>query len=123
MDKTITDGAALRYAQEIQKKYISIIIREGDQERITETEFYHDLLNAYNKNLKERVLEPFVGNQSFREAVKAYGTRDFEVYDGRLKEHVRYMFRNLMDKFGYTEQGAREICLYVLDKELVKKFD
>jgi len=59
---------------------------------------------------------------NFREAVKAYGTKEFEVFDSRLKEHVRYMFRNLMDKFGYTEQGAREIVIYVLDKELVKKF-
>jgi energy-coupling factor transporter ATP-binding protein EcfA2 len=120
--KMIADAEVLRYTQELQKRYISIISREGDRNDIIETDFYRDLFGAYTKNLKEKVLEPFVGNQSFREAVKVYGTRDFEVYDGRLKEHVRYMFRNLMDKFGYTEQGAREICLYVLDKELVKKF-
>jgi hypothetical protein len=32
------------------------------------------------------------------------------------------MFKNLINKFGYTEQGVKEICLYILDRGLAKKF-
>jgi len=61
--RTMADNEALQFAQYIQKKYIVVVSREGDN--ITETEFYRDLLNAYTKNLKEKVLEPFVGNPEF----------------------------------------------------------
>jgi hypothetical protein len=30
--------------------------------------------------------------------------------------------RNLQKKFGYTEQGAQEVCIYVIDNQLAKTF-
>ncbi len=30
--------------------------------------------------------------------------------------------RNLMKKYGYTGQGAKEICIYVIDNRLAKTF-
>ncbi|QQG46120.1 MAG: serine protein kinase PrkA [Candidatus Niyogibacteria bacterium] len=116
----MTNTAALKFAQDIQKKYVTSIARE--RVNIVETELYREIFGDYVGNLKEKVLEPFVGNDSFREAIKSYGTKEFDTFDRRLREHVAYMIKSLMGNFGYTQQGAKEICLYVLDKKLNDKF-
>lgn len=118
---TYKDAEVEIYTQEIQKKY-TLIVAQGEEKEITKTELYQELFNSYVKNLKEKVLEPYQDNRNFREAVKAYGTEEFEAFDSRTKESVARMIKNLIEKFGYTEQGAKEICLYVLDKDLAKKF-
>jgi predicted Ser/Thr protein kinase len=118
--KEMGGNEPLKFAQDIQKKYITCVTRE--QVDITKTELYHDLFTNYIKNLKYKVLQPFIKNENFREAIKAFGTEAFKTFDTRLKEHVDYMINNLIKKFSYTEQGAKEICLYVIDKKLVEKF-
>jgi hypothetical protein len=30
--------------------------------------------------------------------------------------------RNLKEKFGYSAQGAKEVCIYVIDNDLATKF-
>ena len=32
------------------------------------------------------------------------------------------MIKALVEKFSYTEQGAKEICLYMIDQKLAEKF-
>jgi len=118
--RTMWDNEALKCAQETQKRYGAVTARERVD--ITETDLYRDLFNSYTRNLKEKALQPFIGNKSFRDAVKFFGTEDFKSFDARIKEHIIYMMNSLVQKFGYTEQGAKEICLYVLDQDLVKKF-
>lgn len=118
--KEMTDEEALKFSQDTQKKYAITVAKE--RTHLTETELYNDFFAAYLKNIKEKVLQPFVKNPNFREAIKVFGTKDFETFDTRLKEHVVTMMRNLIDKFGYTEQGAKEVCLYVIDKNLADKF-
>ena len=121
--RQMTDQEALRYAQDTQRKYITVVVRE--RAKITDTDLYRDLCNAYKRNLKEKVLQPFVGNDNFRGAIIAYNTRGFDTFDTRIREHVSRMMKNLMVKLkpGYTEQGAKEICLYVLDRKLTEKFN
>lgn len=118
--KEMKDQEALNFARDTQKKYVIIIAK--DQSNIAGTELYHYLSSSYARNLKEKALQPFIGNANFREAIKSFGAKEFDTFDTRLKEHVAYMIKNLMEKFSYTEQGAKEICLYVIDKELPKKF-
>jgi len=115
------DAAVKIYVQEIQQKY-TLIVAQGEEKEITKTELYQELFNSYVKNLKDKALELYQDNRNFREAVKAYGTKKFEAFDSRLKVSVTYMIENLIEKFGYTERGAKEICLYVLDKDLARKF-
>ncbi|MBI2639503.1 MAG: serine protein kinase PrkA [Candidatus Sungbacteria bacterium] len=117
--REMSDSDALKFAQDIQKKFTVAAAKGGG---ITETELYNDLFAAYVRNLKEKVLQPFAKNANFREAIRAFGTREFETFDTRLKEHVIAMIKNMMEKFGYTEQGAKEICLYVIDKNLAEKY-
>ena len=118
--REMTDSDAVRFAKETQKKYAITIAKE--RTHLTETDLYKDFFASYVKNLKEKVLQPFVNNPNFREIIKAFGTREFDTFDTRLREQVVFMIRNLVDKFGYTEQGAKEICLYIVDKNLAEKF-
>lgn len=119
--ETVNKERALVMARDNQKRYVGTIAR-NPRLIITESELYGELLAAYSRNLKEKVLEPFLGNDNFREAVKAFGSKLFGAFDTRLKEHITHMISNLVNKFGYTEQGAKEICLYVMDQKLTEKF-
>lgn len=119
--REMSDKDALAHVRDIQKKYTEIVAQDRTV-KITETDLYQELFASYVRNLKEKVLQPFLKNENFREAVKSFKTKEFETFDTRLKEHVVYMIRNLTEKFGYTEQGAKEICLYVVDQKLLEKF-
>ncbi len=68
------------------------------------------------------MLDPFLDNDNFRRAIKDYNLPDFKTYDKRIRVDVRYLIRNLQRKFGYTEQGAREVCIYVIDNDLARTF-
>ena len=119
------DKRTLAYAQEIQQRYVMVMAQElqgPGGKLITETELYSELFSAYVGNLKEKTLQPFLKNESFREAVKSFKTAEFSTFDTRIKEHVAYMINNLVNKFGYTEQGAKEIYLHVVDNKLAEKF-
>lgn len=117
----LSDDGASEFADHIQQRYVEMVAQD-QQKDMTETELYKELFDSYVKNLKERALQPFIENENFREAVKSYETEEFNAFDSRLQKHVSSMIKNLIKKFGYTEQGAKEICLYVIDKELVEKF-
>ena len=93
-----------------------------DDKTISQTEVYHLLRERYVHNLKERVMDPFLKNANFRSAIKDYATESFKTYDKRIKEEVTFLMKNLMTKYGYTGQGAKEVCIYVVDNDLPKKF-
>lgn len=119
--KNMSDAEALAFAQDIQQKYVELMALDQGK-KIIETDLYQHLLNAYARNLKEKVFRPFLKNESFRDGVKAFGTDEFRIFDTRMKEHISHMLDNLETKFGYTKQGAKEIALYVIDQKLVEKF-
>jgi hypothetical protein len=96
------------------------ILLEGKP--ITETDVYNSLHERYVYNLKEKVLEPFLENENFRRAIKDYDTEDFKTYDKKIRSDVTFMMKNLCDKWKYTEQGAKEICMYVVDNDLPNQF-
>ena len=96
------------------------IMVEG--KKVHETNVYNSLHERYVHNLKEKVLEPFLNNANFRRAVKDYATEAFKTYDRRIREEVSYLMKNLVDKSWYTEQGAREVCIYVIDNDLARRF-
>ena len=54
--------------------------------------------------------------------MKEFGEESFKAYDGRIQEEVSSLMRNLMHKYGYTERGAKEICIYVIDQDLAKTY-
>lgn len=90
---------------------------------ITDTRLFQSLYDRYVHNLKKRVLEPFVDNENFRNAIKDYDTENFKAHDKRIKKDVKFLMDNLASKFGYTQQGANEVCIYVIDNDLANKFN
>ena len=89
---------------------------------ITQTRLFESLYERYVYNLKKRVLEPFIENENFRNAIKDFDTEKFKAHDKRIKKDVKFLLDNLSEKFGYTTQGANEACIYVIDNDLANKF-
>jgi predicted Ser/Thr protein kinase len=114
-------ASAVEYAKDIQKRFVEVLAQERNRP-ITETPLYQELLASYVKRLKEKAPEPFLRNENFRGAVRCYGIKEFNTFDTRIKEHVVHMIQNLIFKFGYTQAGAQEVCLYAIDQKLVDKF-
>jgi len=120
-------GKATRrtFRQDIQKEYTSTTLTQEmmvEGKAVTETEIYQSLHQRYAHNLKEKVLDPFLENENFRRAIKDYGEEDFNAYDKKIREDVAYLINNLCERYKYTEMGAREICIYVIDGDLAQKF-
>ncbi len=122
----IDDNARLQFRRETQKEYAGRtltqeILAEGLDPR--ETGLYNALHERYVHNLKEKVLDPFLDNPNFRRAIKDYDTDAFKTYDKRIRDDVSFLINNLCGtKFHYTKQGAKEICVYVIDNDLARKF-
>jgi predicted Ser/Thr protein kinase len=89
---------------------------------ITASKIYQSMLDRYVYNLKEKVLDPFLENENFRRAIKDYNEEDFKTYDKRIRDDVSFLINNLCEKYHYIEQGAKEVCMYVIDNDLAKKF-
>lgn len=119
-----TDAQRANFRERAQKEYGVKTLQEimiGGK-KITDTEQYRDLKERYSQNLKETVLDPFLDDASFRTAINDYGTESFNNNDKKKKDDVTLLINNLISKFGYTEQGAKEVCVYVVDNDLAKKY-
>jgi predicted Ser/Thr protein kinase len=115
----------LSFRKETQKTYTSKTLTQEimlDGHAVTDTKLYNALHERYVYNLKDKVLDPFIENENFRQAVKDYGEETFKTHDKKIKDDVTYMMHNLCDKFKYTQLGAKDICIYVIDNDLAKKF-
>lgn len=117
----LSDIELKNYVLDIQNKF-SVATMQGDTREITKSELYQYLLQNYIKNLKEKVLEPFIDNRNFLAAIHAYGTKEFEAFESRIKDQIKQMIGKLMEKFGYTMEGAKELAIYVLERKIPKKF-
>ena len=115
----------LAFRKETQKGYTSGTLTQEmmvEGKPVTETKLYQALHDRYVYNLKEKVLDPFLENENFRRAIKDFNTEDFKSYDKRIKTDVTFLINNLVNISKYTPQGAKEICIYVIDNDLAKKY-
>jgi predicted Ser/Thr protein kinase len=123
---TKTDGTQRRaFRKASQKEYTTKTLTQEIMVEglpITETKIFQSMHDRYVYNLKEKVLDPFLENENFRRAIKDYNNEDFKTYDRRIRDDVSYLIDNLCKKYRYAEQGAREVCIYVIDNDLAKKF-
>jgi predicted Ser/Thr protein kinase len=113
------------FREETQKEYTTKTLTQEimvENVPIAETKISQSMHDRYVHNLKEKVLDPFLKNENFRRAIKDYDKEDFKTYDKRIRDDVTYLINNLCEKCRYTEQGAKEICIYVIDNDLAKKF-
>jgi len=113
------------FRKDTQKEYTSKTLTQEillDGKSVTETDLYNALHERYVHNLKEKVLDPFLENENFRQAIKDYNEEAFRTYDKRIRDDVTFLMDNLCNKCRYTELGAKEVCIYVIDSGLAKKF-
>jgi hypothetical protein len=106
------------FRSETQREYTSRtlpheILIEGTP--LTETKLFSDLQERYVYSLKEKVLDPFLGNENFRRAVADYDKKDFKTYDKRIRDDVTFLIGNLTTKYRYSQLGAKEVSMYVID--------
>jgi predicted Ser/Thr protein kinase len=113
------------FRKDTQNEYTSRTLTQEimlEGKPITDTVLYQSLHDRYVYHLKEKVLDPFLENENFRRAIKDYKKNAFKTYDKRIRDEVKYLINNLCKKSLYTEQGAKEVCMYVIDMNLAKKF-
>jgi len=113
------------FRAETQKEYTSKTLTQEimvEGRPITRTKIYESLRDRYIYNLKEAVLDPFLENENFRRAIKDYGEKEFKAYSRKIRNDVKSLIKKLQQRSGYTEQGAKEVCIYVIDKDLAKKY-
>jgi predicted Ser/Thr protein kinase len=113
------------FRRETQREYTrrtltQEILAEGLS--IRRTRLFQDLHDRYVHNLKEKVLDPLLENENFRRGIKDFNEEAFKTYDNKIREDVAYLITNLGKKYRYSEQGAKEVCIYVIDNDLAKKF-
>ncbi len=113
------------FRQDTQKAYTSKTLPQEillESKPVEETELYQSLHDRYVHNLKEKVLDPFLENENFRQAIKDYNEEAFKTYDKRIRDDVTFLMTNLCNKCRYTERGAKEVCMYVIDSDLAREF-
>jgi len=125
IDAGADHGKRIAFRKETQNEYTSRTLTQEimlEEQPVTATGLYIDLYDRYVYKLKDQVLDPFLKNENFRQAIKDYGTEEFKTYDKKISSDVTSLMKNLWEKFHYTELGAKEICIYVIDKDLAKQF-
>ena len=121
----VSDGDRKEFRKDMLNEYITTTLSQEirvQNKDIQESTQFKTLFEKYTRNLKENSLAPYLENENFRRAIQDYSTTRFDKYDYRLRRDVEHLFKNLQSKFGYTEAGARQVSLYVLDKDLIKKY-
>lgn len=114
------------FREETQREYTSRTLTQEimvEDQAITDTELFADLHKRYVFSLKDKVLEPFLKNTNFRRALKDFGTDEFKTYDQKIRDDVSFLLANLSDRYGYSDKGALEMCLYVVDNNLAEEFE
>jgi hypothetical protein len=115
----------LDFREETQKEYASRTLTQeimAEGKPVIETALYQSLHELYIHNLKEKVLDPFLKNENFRRAIKDFDTPAFKTYDKKIRDDITFLMGNLAKKFRYTKNGAKEVCMYVIDNDLAEKF-
>ena len=113
------------FRQDVQKEYTSRALTQemmSDGLNLTETALFKSLYDRYVYNLKEKVLDPFLKNENFRRAIKDYGKAGFKTYDKKIRNDVTYLIDNLVSRYKYSHKGAKQVCIYVVDNDLARKF-
>ncbi|MCU7492570.1 MAG: serine protein kinase PrkA [Ignavibacteria bacterium] len=115
--KKVSMESRKNFRMEIASRF-TITLQEMviEDKPITETSIYKELYNIYMNNLRENIFEPFLKFTAYENAIKEYGTDKFRKYDQRVKEDVTFLLKNLTTKFRYTEEGAKQVCIYIISK-------
>ena len=116
----------LDFREKIQYGFTSEVLSKelpDKNKKLQKTKLFDDLYQRYIFNLKEKSLEPFIGNKNLRRAIKDQNNEKFKTYNKKIRDDVNYLISNLIEKYNYSKQGACKICIYVLDNNLAEKYN
>jgi predicted Ser/Thr protein kinase len=125
LGRQATQEDRLNLRKDAQKEYATRTLPQemmGNEKTLLHTTQFASLNERYIYNIKEKVLDPFLDNENFRRAIKDYDGDDFKTYDRRIRNDVTYLMSNLIAKYRYTPQGAKAVCIYVIDNDLAPKY-
>ncbi len=120
-----TWGEKIQFRQNTRTEYVSNTLAQEinmQGKPILETTQYKKLFEKYTHNLKNNALSAYVNTETFRRALQDYNSHNFNAYDQRLRQDITQLITNLQKKFEYTEEGAKQVCIYSWDKGLLKKY-
>jgi predicted Ser/Thr protein kinase len=120
-----SESERLAFREDTQKAYTTRTLTQEimiEGLAITDTRLFHAIHERYAHNLKEKALDPFLDNENFRLAIKDYRNPSFKTFDRKIKNDVTFLINNLEKKYRYSEKGAQEVCIYVVDNDLARKF-
>jgi predicted Ser/Thr protein kinase len=121
----VSESERLAFREDTQKTYTTRTLTQEvmiEGLAITDTRLFQAIHERYAHNLKEKALDPFLDNENFRQAIKDYRGSSFKTFDRRIKDDVTFLINNLEKKYRYSEKGAQEVCIYVVDNDLARKF-
>jgi predicted Ser/Thr protein kinase len=113
------------FRQDVMSEYITETLAQEMQlenKKLNQTFQFKKLFEKYTQNLKENVLAVYLSNENFRRAILDFGKKGFEKYDKRIKQDIISLIQNLQDKFNYNEEGAKQVSVYIVDKNLAEKY-
>jgi len=113
------------FRKDMQKEYITYTLSREiklEGKDIVGTRQYYELFDKYIYVVKKNVLQPYIENTSFRTAVLDYSTAAFKSHSNKLKQDVTRLISNLKNKYNYTEKGAQQVTVYILDKKINEKY-
>ena len=122
---TCTNTQRANFRKEAHNEYVKKTLAQEINvkgKKLIETDQFQYLFEKYIRNLKENALAPYFENENFRRAISDFGSEAFNKYDSKLKRDIQRLIDNLNNRFGYTKEGARQVSLYVVDKNLASKF-
>jgi len=114
--------AKKKFREEAAAKFGVNLQQMQEDNDICKTEIYSELYDNYLNNLREHIFQPFLQYTAFENAIKEFGTPKFEVYDNRTKEEVTFLIKNLVEKFKYSKEGAKRVCLYIIRNKIAENF-
>jgi len=115
----------LAFRADTQKAYTTRTLTQEimiEGQPVTGTQLFQSILERYEHNLKEKAMDPFLDNENFRQAIKDYHGVSFKTFDRKIRDDVTFLIGNLETKYRYSEKGAQEVCIYVIDNDLARKF-
>lgn len=125
LGNAIADEERQSFRKDVQKEYATRTLPQevpGHGKSLVDTALFGKLKERYIYNIKEKVLDPFLENENFRRAIKDFDLPDFKTYDSKIRDDVTYLMNNLTTKYSYTPQGAKAVCIYVIDNDLARAF-
>jgi len=125
LGSTSSEDRRKQFRKEVHSEYITKTMSHEmrlENKPIIKTAQYFDLFKRYSDNLKEYSLVPYHDNDNFLRAIKDYDIEGFNTYDDKLKRDVLRLISNMVKKFNYTEAGAKQVSIYVIEKRLVDKY-